>query len=109
MPKISALEKDFLFKWKLANGPKLTPEHRFHGSRLWRFDFALPDLRIAFEIEGGVWSGGRHTRGYGFVKDADKYLAAFLLGWTVVRLTAYQLHLGTIKEIVAVVKKGGAR
>lgn len=60
-------------------------EHRFHPTRRWRFDFAWPDLRIAAEVEGGVWTRGRHTRGAGFTSDAEKYNTAAALGWTVLR------------------------
>lgn len=38
------------------------PEHRFHESRRWRFDYAWPEHRVALEVEGGVWTRGRHTR-----------------------------------------------
>jgi len=60
-------------------------EYKFHPKRRWRFDFAFPLIKIAVEIEGGVWSGGRHTRGAGFIKDMEKYNAAVLLGWRVLR------------------------
>ncbi|SDT85634.1 hypothetical protein SAMN05444156_3244 [Verrucomicrobium sp. GAS474] len=103
----SALEKQFLFRWKLAGGPKLTPEHQFHGARLWRFDFALPEMKIAFEIEGGIWVKGRHVRGSGMVEDCHKYLAAALLGWQVIRLVEPQLNLDTVRDIVAYVKGRG--
>ena len=40
-------------------------EHRFDAVRGWRFDFAFPATKWALEVEGGTWSGGRHTRGKG--------------------------------------------
>ena len=54
--------------------------------RLWRFDFAWPDQKVALEIEGGAWVSGRHTRGAGFENDCEKYAAALLLGWKVIRV-----------------------
>jgi len=60
-------------------------EYRFHPSRRWRFDYAWPSRMIALEIEGGVWTGGRHTRGAGFLGDMEKYNAATLMGWKVLR------------------------
>lgn len=36
-------------------------EHKFHPIRKWRFDYAIPEHKIALEVEGGVWTGGRHT------------------------------------------------
>lgn len=68
-------------------GRKPDGEYRFHPERRWRFDFAYPDLKIAVEAEGGVFSAGRHTRGMGFVNDTEKYNQATLLGWRVFRYT----------------------
>jgi len=55
------------------------------------------------EIEGGIFmrGGGRHNRGTGYAKDAEKYLEATLAGWTVLRLTGPQLEIGVIERIVA--------
>ena len=38
-------------------------EHKFMDGRRFRFDFAWADKMLGVEIEGGVFSGGRHTRG----------------------------------------------
>lgn len=57
------------------------------GLRDWAFDFAWPELKLAVEIEGGIWSGGRHTRGKGFDEDCRKYNSAVKLGWRVYRFT----------------------
>ena len=69
----STLERRWELLWKQAGGPELVREHRFAAPRRWRFDFAHLGTKTAIEIEGGTWSGGRHTRGSGFVKDAEKY------------------------------------
>lgn len=60
-------------------------EHRFSTKRLFRFDIAFPSERIAIEIEGGIWSRGRHSRPSGMLKDMDKYNLAAELGWRVFR------------------------
>lgn len=62
-------------------------EYRFHPKRLWRFDYALPALKLAIEIEGGTWSGGRHITPTGFLKDMEKYNTATSMGWSVLRFT----------------------
>ena len=82
----SALERRWLLCWSAVKGPDLMREHRFAAPRRWRFDFAHTETLTAVEIEGGTWIGGRHTRGSGFVADAEKYNEAALMGWTVFRL-----------------------
>lgn len=67
------------------------PEYRFHPTRKWRFDFAWPDLKLALEVEGGTWAGGRHTRGAGYERDCEKYSHAAALGWKVMRFTSGQI------------------
>lgn len=67
------------------------PEHRFAPPRLWRFDFAWPNLKLALEVEGGHWSGGRHVRGKGFEGDMEKYNEAALAGWLVIRVSTKQV------------------
>lgn len=66
-------------------------EIRFHPSRRWRFDRAIPEKKIAVEVEGGIFSKGRHTRGSGYAKDCDKYNNAVALGWRVFRATTVQI------------------
>jgi hypothetical protein len=60
------------------------------GLKDWKFDFAWPEKKIAFEIEG--W--GRHQRFVGFREDCIKYNAAAKLGWTVYRVTAQHVTNG---------------
>lgn len=91
---MSKLEEDFAFQLRAM---KLLPAHReyrFHDKRRWRFDFAWPEKKIAVEIEGGVWTGGRHTRGAGFIADAEKYNTAALLGWRVLRFHGQAIKSG---------------
>jgi len=66
-------------------------EYKFSPTRRWRFDFCHPVLKIAVEVEGGVWVKGRHTRGKGFLGDMEKYNAAVLLGWRVLRYETSQI------------------
>ena len=102
----SRLESRFLLLWRVAGGPPLEREVRFHTSRRWRADFAHLESRTLIEIEGGIYlaGGGRHNRGGGYAKDAEKYLEAALAGWRVLRLTAVQLEIGFIERIVALLR-----
>jgi very-short-patch-repair endonuclease len=65
--------------------PQLVEEHKFHPSRRFRFDHALPDIWLAIETEGGQYSkfGGRHNRD----RDRFKYNLASSMGWTVLRVS----------------------
>lgn len=73
-----------------------------HLGRQWRFDWAWPAFKVAYEREGATWGrtvtdeegakwrvvSGRHTSGKGVDADAEKYNAAATLGWLVIRGTA---------------------
>ena len=67
-------------------------EYKFHPERRWRFDYAIPEHKIALEVEGGVWTQGRHTRPQGFLGDIEKYNQATLMGWRVFRTTPTELY-----------------
>ena len=67
-------------------------EFKFHSVRKWRFDYAVPEHKIALEVEGGVWTGGRHTSPKGFLGDIEKYNTATLMGWRVFRTTPDDLY-----------------
>jgi hypothetical protein len=67
--------------------PEPTFEHRFHPVRLWRLDIAWPAYRLCVEIQGGVFQGGRHSRGQGMVGDFEKFNALTELGWRLLLCT----------------------
>ena len=66
-------------------GINVVKEYRFHPKRKWRFDYAIPQYRVAIEVEGGVFSQGRHVRPQGFLGDIEKYNTATLMGWKLLR------------------------
>jgi len=73
--------------------PEPIPEYKFHAMRKWRADFAWPatNPRVIVEVDGGVWTQGRHTRGAGFIADMEKLNAAAMLGFIVLRYTPQTL------------------
>ena len=74
---------------RLAGLPEPTPEYMFARDikRYWRIDRAYVDLRIALEIEGGIYHGGRHIRPEGFKRDMVKYNELAIRGWILIRAT----------------------
>lgn len=80
--------------------PEPVTEFRFHPTRRWRFDYAWPQHRVALEIEGGIWTGGRHTRGVGFVRDMEKYNTATVMGWKVLRCQPADIRKLPILDMV---------
>lgn len=107
--KNSALTRKFLAYWRALDGPALTPELRFDPARRWRFDFAHEPTRIAVELNGGVWSNGRHTRGTGYLRDREKINAAQLAGWHVFELGTGQVSAATVRQIIEFIRSQEAQ
>ena len=77
------MKKDDL-AWLLNDWEK---EYKFAPKKRWRFDYALPDKKLAVEYEGVNADKSRHTSLKGYTGDCKKYNTAALLGWTVLRYT----------------------
>lgn len=94
-------EKIFVKLCKGYSGADVVTEYQFHPKRKWRFDYAIPSHKIAIEVEGGAWINGRHNRASGFLKDMEKYNAAAVLGWRLLRVTPQTLLLSETLQMVA--------
>ena len=80
-------------------------EFQFHTTRKWRADFHIKNTKLLIEVEGGIWSGGRHTRGKGYIGDMEKYNAATMMGYQVLRFSTEQVTSRfAIKQIEGLVK-----
>ena len=98
-PKVKGEKIPNEFEAKLARELKtlkidFEQEFKFHPERKWRADFHLIGKKILIEVEGGIWSGGRHTRGKGYIGDMEKYNAAVMLGYQVIRFSTDQVKSG---------------
>ncbi len=82
-------------------------ELRFHPTRMWRFDLAIPSQKLAIEYQGlgalGARKGkdgkvhiGGHASVGGMSNDCEKLNAATALGWKVLKFTA--LHFDSRKR-----------
>jgi hypothetical protein len=93
--------------------PGAVAEHKFAAGRKWAFDYAWPSKLVALEIEGGIYGRGKkcpmcgrravagHTSIERLLKDMEKYNAASILGWRLIRATPGQLSDGTAAAAVA--------
>jgi len=54
----------------------------------YRFDLAIPEKKIAFELDGGlrVKGGGKHNSPEGYKKDRRRDIIAMVYGWKVYRI-----------------------
>lgn len=88
--------------------PKPTPEHKFHPTRKWRIDWYFEEngKKIALEVEGGVWTFGRHTRGAGFLADVEKYNNLAMAGIYLLRVTPDNLLKQSTIEMLKTALKG---
>ncbi|MCO8092659.1 DUF559 domain-containing protein [Acinetobacter lwoffii] len=98
-PKVKGEKVPNEFEAKLARELKtlkieFEQEFEFHPKRKWRADFHLVGKKILVEVEGAIWSGGRHTRGKGYIGDMKKYNAATMMGFQVLRFSTDQVKSG---------------
>lgn len=106
--KRESLERKLLSDLRALGCPEPIPQFRYSKARKWRFDFAWPEQMLAVEVDGGTWSGGRHTRGAGYEKDSEKLNAANLLGWTCLRYTSTMVRSGKAAREIAEALEGSA-
>lgn len=60
-------------------------EFRFNSVRKFRFDYAHLKMRIAVEMEGGIYQGTGHAKIGRYLSDMEKYNDAILRGWLLLR------------------------
>lgn len=119
-------EAALLQQIRAARLPEPTREYRFDPARRSRLDFAWkgvlffgcehhaceltehPIHSLAVEVEGVSAEGGRHQRIGGFLADAEKYMAATLAGFLVLRVTPRQVQSGAaLRAIEALLGREG--
>lgn len=103
---ISGHEAHLAFQCKALGLPAPELEHHFAKPRRWRFDLAWPDRKLAAEVDGGIWTNGRHTRGKGYEADCEKICAAGVRGWVVLRFPVSWVKSGRAVGILSEALKG---
>jgi very-short-patch-repair endonuclease len=101
---VSHLIDRWLLIWWSLDGPEPQPEYEFNKPLTkHRFDFAWPDVKVAVEVEGGIFTSkevGAHVRGVRYSEDCRKYNRAQILGWRVFRFTTLMIDDLTQYEAV---------
>jgi very-short-patch-repair endonuclease len=88
---------------------EIWPEFYFSVDRLFRLDYAYPELKIGIEVDGGTWSKKRsgHSSGTGLARDREKSTLLATLGWLLIRVTPQELMtLKTIETIKKIIENG---
>lgn len=99
--------------------PKPELEFRFSPDRKWRFDFgwdgfivgngafqycpvngADKQIKVALEVDGGIWIRGGHNRGAQMKKDWEKRNAAAQLGWRILYVEPKDLCTAETVEMI---------
>ena len=72
------------------------------SGRKFRTDFWIyhPIGSLAIEIDGGVWTGGRHGTGKGITRDCEKLNLLTLAGYRSLRFTTSMVMDGTAIDTI---------
>jgi hypothetical protein len=90
--------------WLTLNKIAFVKEYKFCKERKWKIDYYLTDLNAAIEVEGGVWSGGRHINPKGFLNDIDKYNAITMAQIQLLRIDTDRLNSAYFKGLILILK-----
>lgn len=103
--KVESVGESLLVQHLKALKIEFEREFQFCESRKWRSDFHITGTKLLIEVEGGIWSGGRHTRAKGYLGDMEKYNEATALGYQLLRFSTEQVKSGfAVKKIEQVLE-----
>lgn len=96
-PQLSEGEETLALHLRGIGAPPPRRQHCFAEAigREWRFDFSWPERRLAVEIEGE-----QHRIQSRFRSDLEKYNAAQLMGWTVLRFRPSEVKSGHALAVI---------
>lgn len=83
-------------------------QYQFCPTRKWRCDWAFVESRLIVEIEGGLWTGGGHSRGSGVKRDIERSNWMAANDWRLLRFTTNELQerpVQLIEDVAAVLEK----
>lgn len=106
---LNEMEGEFYQLWLMLGGDPLVSQHRAIPGRRFAIDFCHLAVKVAIELEGGIWMKTKGGRGKGhanpkrFISDCEKYNLLALDGWIVFRLATGMVTPAHIEPIVAFV------
>jgi len=85
-------------------------QYRFHEKRMWRFDFAFPEIQLAVEVQGvtniqfhkGKPFIGGHQSPQGMKNDLEKFDEAMRLGWRVYQCEQQMVSSGRALQTIEI-------
>lgn len=87
--------------WRSVGIIQPIPEFRFTLERRWRIDYAWPEVKVAVEIEGGIYLPKcRHTTPKGFKEDIKKYNKMVEMNWLLLRYIPQEIDYSQIKKVI---------
>jgi hypothetical protein len=92
-------QRAFLLACEAYGLPEPVPEYTFAAPRKWRFDW-LFDGWLAVEIQGGLFTQGRHVRGAALKREYQKLNEAAILGFTVLLTTPDEVKDGSLFPLI---------
>lgn len=75
-------------------------EFKFMSDRKWRFDFCLAEQLYAVEVNGGIWTGGRHVRPAALQREYEKLNEAAIMGYKVLIVTPQDVKDGSALALI---------
>ena len=96
-------KRQFEAVWQRCGGPELETEYQFYSERGWRADYRIGEWLL--EVDGGVWTGGRHTNPKGYIEDCLKLNKASLMGFRIIRIPTGCATDNYMSEIIERIKE----
>jgi hypothetical protein len=95
--KVAKASPQLFIQACLARGlPAPVPEYVFAPPRKWALDWFFPAQRLALEIQGALFTHGRHTRGAALLKEHEKLNACAIAAIRVMFCTPDDVESGAI-------------
>ena len=91
---MSDLESTLAQQITWAKLPAPVEQFRAIPGRRFRWDLAWPAQKLLVEVQGGIWTGGKHSTGVGVTRDCEKANLAALAGFRCLAVTSNHITSG---------------